>query len=227
MKFPGQLLLAVLLALNAPSLRAADDPFAWPAITAQTRPWTYWWWMGSAVDKTNITRELERYHAAGLGGVHIIPIYGAKGFEDKYIKYLSPEWMEMMGWTVSEANRLGMGVDLTTGTGWCFGGPQVTDEDANASVVVRVIDIEKDKPWKMPADLKNIQACVAYSPDGKSRDLTDVVTNAGYGGFRPRRTPRHVNDLHHLSKTFRPESQTPRAWRRRLDAQPHLSARDG
>ncbi len=68
----------------------------------------------------------ERYPAAGLGGVQIIPIYGAKGWEDKYITYLSPEWMDMMGWTVGEAHRLGMGVDMTLGTGWCFGGPTVT-----------------------------------------------------------------------------------------------------
>src|ERR1043166_6517170 len=74
---------------------AADSDLAWPQITSQSRPWAYWWWMGSAVDKTNITRELQRYRDAGLGGVHIIPIFGAKGFEDKYINYLSPQWMEM------------------------------------------------------------------------------------------------------------------------------------
>ena len=106
---------------------AADDAQAWPGITSQTRPWAYWWWMGSAVDKTNLTRELQRYHDAGLGGVHIIPIYGAKGWESNYITYLSPQWMEMLAYTVTEAHRLGLGVDMTTGTGWCFGGPQVTD----------------------------------------------------------------------------------------------------
>ena len=95
------------------SVPAADDALAWPPVTAQTRPWAFWWWMGSAVDKTNITKELHRYHDAGLGGVHIIPIYGAKGFESNYISYLSPKWMEMMGWTVAEAHRLGMGVDMT------------------------------------------------------------------------------------------------------------------
>ena len=97
--------------------------------------------MGSAVDKTNLTRELQRYHDAGLGGVHIIPIYGAKGWESNYIRYLSPQWMEMMGCTVTEAHRLGMGVDMTTGTGWCFGGPDVSDHDANASVVVKTYDL--------------------------------------------------------------------------------------
>src|SRR5579863_830569 len=140
MKFPGKsllpgLLLAATTAAFSLSLRAADDPFAWPPITAQTKPWAFWWWMGSAVDKTNLTKELTRYQAAGLGGVHIIPIYGAKGFESKYINYLTPEWMEMMGWSVSEARRMGMDVDMTTGTGWCFGGPQVTDDEANASVI--------------------------------------------------------------------------------------------
>ena len=48
-------------------LRAADDPFAWPPITAPQKPWAFNWWMGSAVDKTNLTKELERYAAAGLG----------------------------------------------------------------------------------------------------------------------------------------------------------------
>ena len=97
------LVLAVIAPLSAP----ADDPLAWPPITAQSKPWTFWWWMGSAVDKTNLTKELERYAAAGIGGVHIIPIYGATGWEEKYIKYLSPEWMDRLGWAVSEAHRLG------------------------------------------------------------------------------------------------------------------------
>ena len=35
-------------------------------------------------------RELQRYADAGWGGVHIIPIYGAKGWEDRAIPYLTP-----------------------------------------------------------------------------------------------------------------------------------------
>jgi hypothetical protein len=114
--------------------------------------------MGSAVDKTNLTRELERYQAAGLGGIHIIPIYGAKGFESKYINYLSPEWMEMMGWAVSEARRLGMDVDMTTGSGWCFGGPQVTDQDANANVVVKTYGLGVGERLKEKFNRDSIQA---------------------------------------------------------------------
>src|SRR5690348_12336458 len=97
----------------------ADDisaPLAWPAVTAESRPWTRWWWLGSAVDKENLTRLLEEYHKAGIGGVEICPIYGAKGSESRFIPFLSPQWIQMLAHTSSEARRLDMGLDLTCGT---------------------------------------------------------------------------------------------------------------
>jgi len=161
------------------SVTAADDPLGWPPITAQQKPWAFNWWMGSAVDKTNLTHELERYAAGGLGGIHIIPIYGAKGFEDKYIDYLSPHWMEMMGWAVSEARRLGMDVDMTTGSGWCFGGPQVTDDEANASVVVKTYEVKAGEKLAEKFSREATQALVAYSPDGKAVELTEKISAEG------------------------------------------------
>jgi hypothetical protein len=180
------LLLAGLLIFNTTrSTRAGDHPLAWPKITSQTRPWAFWWWMGSAVDKTNLTKELTRYQAAGLGGVHIIPIYGAKGWEQQYIPYLSPGWMEMMGWSVSEAHRLGMGVDMTTGTGWCFGGPQVTDQDANASVIVKTYPVAAGQKLGQKFNRQSTQALVAYGPDGQVVELTDKISKNGEAAFAP------------------------------------------
>src|SRR5689334_11500155 len=98
---------------------------AWPAATAECKPWTRWWWIGSAVDTQNLTRSLEELKQAGFGGVEITPIYGAKGSEDKFIDFLSPKWMSMLAHTTAEAKRLGLGVDMATGTGWPFGGPRV------------------------------------------------------------------------------------------------------
>jgi hypothetical protein len=190
MKPPGKSAFACALflmffggaTLSAP---ATGDALAWPALTSQTRPWTYWWWMGSAVDKTNLTRELQCYHDAGLGGVHIIPIYGAKGWESNYISYLSPKWMEMLGYTVSEAHRLGLGVDMTTGTGWCFGGPQVSDQDANANVVVKTYDLGVGERLKEKFKPESIQALVAFGPKGKSIDLTASISTNGEVFFSP------------------------------------------
>ncbi|KAA6441800.1 glycoside hydrolase [Dyadobacter flavalbus] len=91
-----------------------------------SRPWTYWWWMGNAVTKKDISAQLEYFKKAGIGGVHIIPIYGAKGYESGYIPFLSPEWIDVMQYTIQEGSRMGIGVDMTTGTGWPFGGPNVS-----------------------------------------------------------------------------------------------------
>ena len=50
-----------------------------------------------------------------------------RGYEDRYIDYLSPEWTRMLDHLVATADKLGMQIDMTTGTGWCFGGPVVND----------------------------------------------------------------------------------------------------
>lgn len=94
------------------------------------KPWTYWWWMGSAVNEKDITTQLEQMAGAGLGGVHVIPIYGVKGQETAFIPFLSDRWLAVFAHTLREANRLGLGVDLTTGTGWPFGGPNVMPDMA-------------------------------------------------------------------------------------------------
>lgn len=108
----------------------------WPAITRDQKPWTRWWWLGSAVDKTNITRELETLAAAGIGGVEITPIYGAKGFEERFVSFLSPQYVELLAFTCSEARRLGLGVDMATGTGWPFGGKSVSRDDAELRIEI-------------------------------------------------------------------------------------------
>lgn len=77
-----------------------------------------------------------RYKEGGLGGIHIVPIYGAKGAEARYLDYLSPRWMEMFAFAVDEAAKLDLGVDLTTGSGWCFGGPCIAPDLAGQKAVV-------------------------------------------------------------------------------------------
>ena len=32
----------------------------WPAITHQTKPWARWWWEGSAVNKKDLTWNMEK-----------------------------------------------------------------------------------------------------------------------------------------------------------------------
>jgi hypothetical protein len=83
--------------------------------------------MGNAVDKEDLVANLSKYAAAGLGGLELTPIYGVRGYEGQFVNYLSPQWMHLFTYTLGEAKRLGLGIDMSTGTGWPFGGGPLID----------------------------------------------------------------------------------------------------
>lgn len=151
-----------------------------PPITNESRPWTRWWWMGNAVNKAEITRHLQLFQNAGIGGVEVSPIYGVTGEEDRYIPFLSPQWISMLRYTVGEAGRLGLGVDMITGTGWPLGGPWVSNEDAAAKVAVESYSVAEGEQVTEPIISKRepeaiLQALMAYSQDGQILDLREYV----------------------------------------------------
>ncbi|MEK7952212.1 glycosyl hydrolase [Luteolibacter soli] len=156
------------------SLACADDT-AWPTVTNEAKPWTRWWWLGSGVDAKNLTSELESFSKAGLGGVEICPIYGAKGYEDRDLPFLSDKWTAAYAHTAKEAARLGMGVDLTTGTGWPFGGPWVEEKDASASLENIKAKAEGGKPFSLALPKGKVEALSAWPDQGEPVDLTSQV----------------------------------------------------
>ena len=128
------LLLLAAFAWMEPAAQQAGER-GWPPITAETKPWTRWWWQGSAVDRGSLRTQLESLAAAGIGGVEVTPIYGVRGAENRFIPYLSPQWTAILDDALGEAGRLRMGVDMATGTGWPFGGPWVGDDSAARTLV--------------------------------------------------------------------------------------------
>ncbi|MDZ7900411.1 MAG: glycosyl hydrolase [Arcicella sp.] len=112
---------------------AAAQP-KWKPITQQSKPWSRWWWEGNAVNRKDLTYNMEAYKKVGLGGLEITPIYGVKGYESQFIDFLSPKWVDMFKHTLKEGTRLGMGIDLANASGWPFGGSWVTPEDACKAV---------------------------------------------------------------------------------------------
>ncbi|MGC8744962.1 MAG: glycosyl hydrolase [Verrucomicrobiia bacterium] len=158
-------------------------PFSWIEPDQTAKPWSYWWWMGSAVDEQNISRELQRLQKAGWGGVHIIPIYGAKGWENRYIEYLSPQWLRMLDFTIKKADELGLQVDMTLGTGWCFGGPYVTDDEANSKLIVRTNVLKPGEIYRAKFDKQKVQKIMAFEKSGEIRNL--VLNSDGTIEWRP------------------------------------------
>ncbi len=163
----------------------------WPVAANEAKPWTRWWWMGSAVDEAGIKKQLIQLSNAGFGGVEIVPIYGAIGFENKYIKYLSPQWMKMLDYTVSEAKALNMGVYISVGTGWPIGGSNVTSADAATKLITQkyflkanekladkiAIDDPKQKEYA------SLAALMMYKKNGEVVDLTNKVEADGTLNF--------------------------------------------
>ncbi|MBN1765673.1 MAG: hypothetical protein JW860_10480 [Sedimentisphaerales bacterium] len=160
--------------LSSEQYKNAAPDLSWPQPTRQNRPWTRWWWLGSAVDKENLTELLSQYRQAGIGGVEICPIYGVKGYEARFIDFLSPEWMKMLEHTMQESRRLEIGVDLTTGTGWPFGGPMVTQETASAGVILKCYELKEGKLVD-PLPKEPLHCLMAVSAEGRRMDISDNV----------------------------------------------------
>jgi alpha-L-rhamnosidase len=155
-------------------LNTIEAQIKWPAITQQTKPWTRWWWQGSAVDKPNLTWAMQQYQQAGLGGLEITPIYGVKGAEEKCIDFLSPKWMEMLLHTLNEGKRLGLGIDMATGTGWPFGGPWVTDKDAAKYIAYKSYELKGGKNLEELIEYK--QESFVRTANGKPLKLDQVLS---------------------------------------------------
>jgi hypothetical protein len=167
----NNLKIAVVFALLA-GTQTASAQVGWPATTEQTKPWARWWWEGSAVNKKDLTWNMESYHKAGLGGLEITPIYGVKGHENEFIQYLSPQWVDMLKYTLTEAKRLNMGIDLANATGWPFGGPWVSNEDASKELFWKNYDVKGGE--KLSETVVFVQQPLVRA-DGQAPKITDLV----------------------------------------------------
>lgn len=159
----------------------------WPEVKTEHKPFTRWWWLGSAVDKENLTYNMELYSKAGIGGVEITPIYGVQGEESRDIEYLSPKWLEMYAYTQSEAKRLGMIVDMNNGTGWPFGNPYVTTDDAATKVIIQKYELKGGTSLKetitvndpKQKEVAKLNCLMAYGPNGDKMNITDKISDNG------------------------------------------------
>jgi hypothetical protein len=149
---------------------------SWPEITRENKPWTRWWWPGSIVTPADLTSAMEKYHDAGLGGMEIAVIYGVKGHEDKFINYLSPKWMDMFTYTLKEAERLNMGIELANASGWPFGGPWVDPPDACKNINYKNYSLKTGE--SLGEKIEFIQQPLVR-PVGEKPDVTKLIDPIG------------------------------------------------
>lgn len=168
------------------AVNAKGENTDWYQPKVENKPFVRWWWHGSAVDPEGLTYNLEEFARRGLGGFEITPIFGVKGNEANDIPYLSEKWMEMLRHVAKESERLGLQMEMNNGTGWPFGGPEVTENESARKLIIRTwevapgskidVKIEPEDSKQQPfATLERLMAV-----DGANRiDITGKVDKNG------------------------------------------------
>ena len=165
---------------------------SWPTVTPEAKPGTRWWWLGSAVDKENLTWNLSEYGKHGIGAIEITPLYGVQGNQENNIPYLSDKWFTMLRHTMNQAERNGIEVDMATGTGWPFGGPWVPlEESASKMMFVDSImspEAAKNITLTLPQkDQKNSQFVLQKIFPQANGKVRVIALYAKYGVMRVKR----------------------------------------
>jgi len=124
-------LAAALLASGAPvlgqDLGSLYKGFRQPP--PDSRVMVRWWWFGPTVTKAELEREIRAMREGGFGGFEIQPVYPmtledpARGI--RTLPFLSAEFLDAVRFAAEKGWELGLRVDLTLGSGWPYGGPNI------------------------------------------------------------------------------------------------------
>jgi (4-O-methyl)-D-glucuronate---lignin esterase len=112
-----------------------EEGFRNPPDNAKPRTW--WHWTNSNITKEGITKDLEWMKRSGIGGMHLADVASGQGqIVEKKIYFMSPEWLDAVHHTASEAERLGLEMTIFSSAGWSLtGGPWVKPEQAMKKLV--------------------------------------------------------------------------------------------
>src|SRR6185312_4206975 len=99
------------------------------------RPMVRWWWFGAAVTKPEILRELQQMKADGIGGAELAFVYPEvlddPSHDLRNLPFLSPEMLADVTYAQAEGRKLGLRIDVTLCSGWPYGGPAITLQEAS------------------------------------------------------------------------------------------------
>ncbi|HXB93177.1 MAG TPA: glycosyl hydrolase, partial [Puia sp.] len=118
------------------------------------RPFVRWWWNGDKIERSELARELRLLKEAGFGGVEINPIKFPASTDDRglpSVRWLSPEWIDLLDFTLKEARSLDLTCDLIVGSGWPFGAEWLQGEERSQIVVIGTHKLEGPLEYEVSA----------------------------------------------------------------------------
>jgi hypothetical protein len=145
----GLLAFSLLAATMASAVMPVAD---WEDPPRETRPVARWWWPGGSVEPQSVERHLRAIADAGFGAVELQPLLLGLGDEDlaadsQLRSVGQPAFRERVAHAARTAAKLGLGFDLTLGSGWP-GGLPTSRENAERQLLMSSFDVEG------PAELK-------------------------------------------------------------------------
>jgi hypothetical protein len=168
-------------------------------------PWVYWFCFDNAITKQEMEREIKEMVSVGIAGAELRFVEFAwwrkkevvdKELElagHKRLEYLSDEFVEVLEYACSVAQRYGFKLSINMGMGWPPGGTWITDEYRTRKLASKVTIVEgpnqigEKLKVSVPPDAK----VLAWQLDeGKEKsiqrdsfiDLSDRVRTAGKEG---------------------------------------------
>lgn len=161
-----------------------DEVFFHPP--KEAKPWVYWYWMRSAVTREGIAADLKAMQEQGIGGAYLMTIRETPN--PPYIippaVPLTPEWWELVRFTMSEANKLGLELAMTPCDGWALaGGPWITPELSMQKVVwtktrtkgSKVFDEILTQPESYQGYYQDIGIYAYPTPDGADSTTNTII----------------------------------------------------
>ncbi|WP_082548433.1 glycosyl hydrolase [Massilia sp. Root335] len=174
-----------------PSAAFADVAAHLQAPPPDARPMMRWWWFGPAVAKPELEREILAMKAGGIGGFEIQPVYpmelddAARGIHN--VPYLSPEFLDAVGFANRTGRANGLRVDMTLASGWPYGGPHVTVDEAAARLRQAVVDVPAGaSSFALPAVMSGEKLVATFiGADVDPAALRPLSATAGADGRAP------------------------------------------
>ena len=116
----------------------------------QYAPLTRWWWPGNDVEVTELKREVNLFADHHFGGIEIQPIALVNPIKSKeqsarIQSFDSPEYYKNVEAVLEEAQKRGLIVDMTVGSGWPSGGEHISEEESNLTLKYATTDIPQNQ----------------------------------------------------------------------------------
>ena len=160
--------------------RISQEAFVNPPLEA--RPGAYWCWMNGVVDHKQVTKEMEEAAALGMRGFEIWDIGVLRGSEmvPHGPAFLGEESLKSVRHAMTEADRLGLELNMIAASSWNAGGAWVKKSDGVKRIASSSVDVtgpkKFDRVLPLPCDDQTyyFDISVLAAPQSKDKKLASL-----------------------------------------------------